>query len=478
MENSNKSPNDNPQQQPKANADKQQAYSTPATTHIDSAPLSTANTPPSFWENNRLLIKGLTLAFLALLLMIPQLFIYDLIKERAHRKQDVIQEVSSKWASEQTITGPMIAVPYLQQMITTDKKVFTEKKYFYLMPEHLSIDGKLIPEERRRNLFNVMLYKSDMKIQGDFSNSTFEKLKIPADIIQWQEARLVVGISDYKGLQENVTVMWNNIAKTCDADFEDKSIVDKSISTPIVLSPNDLKQTLTFSMNLKLNGTGQILFVPVANNTKVHLTSSWKVPDFRGNTLASFNKDFATKGLDATWKVLGINRSFPQQWKDIKPNLNAEAFGLNLLQSIDSYAKTTRTIKYAILVILLTFAVYFFTEIYNKKWVHAVQYILIGAALVLFYTLLLSISEYVSFNAAYGIAVAATIGLIAAYTHSVFGNRKTTGLFAGFLATIYLFVFMLVQLEDTALIVGSVGLFIILAVIMYASRKVDWFHKQ
>jgi inner membrane protein len=436
------------------------------------------NKSPSFFENSRLLIKGFTLAFLTILLMIPQFFIYNLITERSIRKQDVVKEVSNKWASQQTITGPMIAVPYLQKSLNTEKIVLTTKKYFYLMPENLLIDGKLIPEERTRSLFKVILYKSDLNISGNFSNNAIEKLQIPAESILWGEARLLIGISDYKGLQENLHINWNAETKLCDADFMDKTVLQKSMSTSILLNPSILKNQNTFSANLKLKGTGEILFVPVGNNSKVHITSSWKVPDFRGNTLATYNKDYEKKGVDATWQVLGINRDFPQQWKDVKPNLEGEAFGINLLQSIDSYGKTTRTIKYAILVIVLTFAVYYFTEIFNKKWVHSLQYILIGFALVLFYTLLLSISEYTSFNVAYGISGMATIGLIAAYTHSIFSSRKTTGLFTAFLSIIYFFIFMLVQLEDTALIVGSIGLFLILASIMFASRKVDWFQKQ
>jgi inner membrane protein len=346
------------------------------------------------------------------------------------------------------------------------------------MPENLNIDGTLIPEERRRSQFKVILYKSDLNISGNFNNVAFKKLLIPTESVLWNEARLLIGISDFKGLQEIVKLQWNNETKLCDADFEDDDVVHKCVSTPIPLTESVLSQNNTFKANLKLNGTGEISFVPVGNTTNVHLSSSWKLPDFRGNTLAEFNKDFATKGLRASWKVLGINRNFPQQWKDIKPNLQEEAFGINLLQSMDSYSKTKRTIKYAILIIILTFATYYFTEIFNKKWVHAVQYTLIGFALVLFYTLLLSISEYLNFNAAYGIACLATVGLIAAYTQSVFSNIRTTSIFTGFLSAIYLFVYLLVQLEDTALIVGSVGLFLILAVIMFATRKINWFQKN
>lgn len=467
MENNNPSTNQNPNTEPHLHG-----LQNPTT------PYGNVPQQPTFWQSNRLLLKGFTLALLSILLLIPQFFVHNLINERANRKQEVIQEVSSKWASEQTITGPMIAIPYLQKMYTNEKIVSTQKNYLYLMPETLSIDGKLIPEERRRNLFNVMLYRSDLDISGTFDNCALEKLQIPNENIVWSEARLLIGITDYKGLQENVKLQWNTETKVCEADFADHDIVNKCISTPLVLNEAILKQKNSFSTNIKLNGTGQILFVPVGNTTKVHITTPWKLPDFRGNTLATYNtKDFAKNGLDATWKVLGINRNFPQQWKAQKLNLDNEAFGINLLQSIDSYSKTTRTIKYAILVILLTFSVYYFTEITNKKWVHAVQYTLIGFALCLFYTLLLSISEYVSFNKAYAIAAAATIGLIAAYTHSVFSHKKTTGLFTLFLSLIYVFIFMLVQLEDTALIVGSIGLFIILAGIMYATRKVNWFQK-
>ncbi len=436
----------------------------------------TANpNPPSerFWERNRLLLKALTIGVLALLLLIPQLFVSDLIRERDARKQEVISEISSKWASEQTISGPMIVIPYLETVLTENNKKVVQKNYMHLLPENLEVDGKLFPEEHRRSLYKVMLYKSEIAIKGNFLNTSIEKFNIPADKIIWSEAKLVLDITDFKGIQENVFVQWNSQSIPLGINYVDKD--NTSLSAPLALSAGTIGNKHEFAIALKLKGTSEISFIPLGNTTKVHLSSAWKIPDFTGNVLPNFNKDFATKGIDANWSVLGINRSFPQSWNGETPEINNDAFGVRLLQGIDSYAKAKRTIKYSILIIFLTLAVYFFSEIVNKRLVHPIQYALVGFALILFYTLLLSISEYTGFNLAYLIAAIATIGLIAAYTHSIFKSIKTTALFSCFLSIIYLFVFLLVQLEDTALLVGSIGLFIILASIMYASRKVNWY---
>src|SRR5690606_30303908 len=177
------------------------------------------------------------------------------------------------------------------------------------------------------------------------------------------------------------------------------------------------------------------------------------------------------KGFNAEWKVQHLNRNYPQSWKDGNYNIADSRFGITLLQPVDSYAKTMRSVKYAILFIALTFGLYFFIEILQKRTVHPIQYVLVGLALSIFYNLLLSISEYIRFNIAYGIAAAATVALITLYTKSVFHKWKIAMLFGIMLTTLYTFIFILLQLQDGALLFGSIGLFIVLAVVMYYSRK-------
>ena len=232
--------------------------------------------------------------------------------------------------------------------------------------------------------------------------------------------------------------------------------------------------TKPFNFNVKLKGSEYINFVPVGKVTDIELSSDWNNPSFDGPFLPD-SREIDDDGFTAHWNVLHLNRNYPQAWIGAQHKVKDSAFGVNLLIPVDSYQKSERSIKYAILFIGLTFLVFFFIEIINKKRVHPIQYILVGLALCLFYTLLLSISEHTSFNIAYGISTLLTIGLISTYTKTVLKSNALTGLMGGILIILYLFIFIIIQLQDYALLMGSIGLFIILGLVMYFSRKIDWY---
>jgi inner membrane protein len=439
----------------------------------------TATRPPSFSEKNKLLIKASIVGFLILFLLIPQMFVRNLIEERKDRQQNVEQQITTLYSDSQTFAGPIIAIPYRNLHTNTDTKgTYATKEFAYIMPDQLNIDSKVTPGSKRISLFNVSTYDASIKATGNFKNDYWSKLGIsPADV-NWSEARVLIGISDFKGLKEELKVNWDGQTIIAEPGFEDHSVLKHALALPLLLNADNIKQPHTFDFTLQLRGTKNLNFIPVANNTAVDLHTNWATPGFTGNYPAVYNPDFATKPLDAKWNVLSINRSFPQYWAGEPKDINKDWFGLSFVQPIDQYAKTIRSVKYALLVILLTFAVYFFIEVLQKKSAHAIQYVLVGFALIIFYLLLLSIAEYIGFNAAYGISALATITLIATYTKSVFHHLKTSMVFAGFLGFIYLFIFILIQLEDSALLIGSIGLFAILAGVMYISKKINWLAHQ
>ena len=215
-------------------------------------------------------------------------------------------------------------------------------------------------------------------------------------------------------------------------------------------------------------------FVPIGKTTEVNLKSKWQNPSFIGAFLPD-KRTINANGFTASWKVLHLNRDFPQQWTGIAPiSMNQSVFGVNLITPNDSYQQSSRSVKYAILIIALTFMSFFFLEILNRKRVHPFNYILIGLALCIFYTLLISISEFLSFNISYFLATAMTIGLVFLYSKSIFQNSRLAGLVSLVMLILYGFIFIIIQLEDTALLIGSIGLFLILAITMYVSRKIDW----
>jgi inner membrane protein len=429
----------------------------------------------SYLERNKMLFKCFVIFLIIMFLFIPQFFINKLVEERQGRQEDVCSQIVKTWGDSETISGPILAIPYRAIVpATANEKAFYTKRYAYIMPETLDINSTLKPDTKRVSIFNISIYESNIKVKGLFKNINWQKLNIATEDVYWNDARLLIGINDYKGLMQAATVNWDGKEYIAEPAFEDRSILNNALQVAVPISLSDLQLEHNFSCNLALRGTKSLNFIPVANQTNVSLETKWNSPRFSGNYPASYNADFKTNPLIAKWSVLGINKNFPPIWKNENVNFNNDAFGISLIQPMDSYAKTLRSVKYAMLIIALTFLIYFFVELRQKKSVNAIQYILVGFALIIFYLLLLSISEYIGFNLAYLFSCFGTIGLISIYTGSVFADKKIMFSFAGFLSLIYLFIFLLIQLEDGALLIGSIGLFIILSLVMYASKKINW----
>lgn len=259
-----------------------------------------------------------------------------------------------------------------------------------------------------------------------------------------------------------------------DPDLPANGIASTGVTAIVPQTLLNANKGCTFSIRLKLNGSERLYFTPVGKQTQVELKSSYTNASFAGNYLPVTPPN-STTGFNAKWSISHFTRSFPQSWNDEKTGIDEAAFGVELLQGVDSYAKTMRSVKYALLFISLTFCLFFFIEVLQKRTVHALQYVLVGFALSIFYTLLLSVSEYLGFTVAYLIAAAATVILITAYIKSVFDKWSVAVVFAVFLSVLYGMIYVLIQLQDGSLLFGSIGLFVILALVMYYSRKIDWY---
>lgn len=424
----------------------------------------------TFWASNRMLIKGLLTGFFIMTMLIPVAFLLNLVQERQERQQQVIKEVSSKWASQQTVTAPVLVVPYLQSADSTGK---ISRHYAYIMPEQLQINGELLPELRHRSIYDVTLYRSRLQITGQIDPAAIGKLGIAPERILWNECSVMLGLDDARGLEEDVVMLWNNQPLALEAGLPDNNILRSGLSARSAADP--LKK-IPFTVDLKLKGSGQLYFVPTGKTTKVTIASPWKDPAFDGHYLPSSPAVVSDKGFTADWTILQVSREFPQAWTDASTfDIRASEFGVKLLQPTDSYAKTERSVKYAILIIALTFVIFFFLEIRQKRQVHPLQYVLVGVALCVFYTLLLSISEYTGFNTAYLISATATVLLISLYTFGIFKKVAIAGGFAAALGGLYAYLFVLIQLQDYSLLFGSIGLFVIIALIMYYSRRINWY---
>ncbi len=454
--------------------------------------------PETTSHANKILIKGLITGALILLMLIPTVFVDNLVKERQQRQQEVVKEVKQGWATEQTVYGPYLYIPYLVKEKNSDNKEVIVTKHFYALPQDLNVTGNIQPEIRPRSIYKVLLYKSDLKNEGNFN------IKVPVDIdvnsIQLNNAKICYGITDLKGIEEKMAINFNG--KQYDLtpglptkDFETVTVnnnagedyvrTDNStkqieligLSANIELAIDMFQKAIPFTMNLKIKGSEQLHFIPLSGNSNYAISSSWANPKFDGNNLPN-TRVVVDSGFQAKWNFNNANLPFGTTVKDFSFNKLSYAFGVSMLQPTDQYSKTNRSIKYAILFIGLTFALFFIIELMQKKPVHPVQYVLIGIALVIFFTLLLSISEFLMFDAAYCIAATATILLISLYAKSHFKSNKTASVFGLFLTCLYAFIFVLIRLEDAALLVGSIGLFVILALVMFGSRKINWYGEK
>jgi len=436
------------------------------------------NALTTLWNKNKIILKSFLIGLLILLLLIPTFFIQGLVAERKQRQQEAVTEISSRWAGSQTVTGPVIGIPYTET-VTEDNNTHEQKKWAYFLPGKLSIKAHLVPEVRYRGIYQAIVYTTELQIHGSYDSLSFGELNIPRERLLWSEAAVFFDVSDVQGLKEDMILRISALPGAAATDLPlipAKFTTDQfksalSASLPSWIASNN--GPFEFSATVSLKGTGNLLFVPIGRETRAEASSSWSNPSFTGSVLPDL-RTIKDSGFDANWKVLALNRKYPQQWKQGTYDLNSSAFGVDLIVPVDAYQQTTRSVKYAILIIVLTFTAFFLIEWIYGRSIHSLQYLLVGFALCVFYTLLLSLSEYAGFNVAYGLAAVATIGLIGWYVGSMLRSSRMS-LFIIFLLVVqYGFVFTLIQLQDYALLMGSLGLFITLALVMYFSRKIKW----
>lgn len=431
-------------------------------------------------ESNNILIKGLIVAGMVLAMLIPIQLVKSLISEREETKDTVENEISSKWGGQQHVKGPVLVLPYLQKKLlvngqtTKDKEEVYVTKYAYFLPDDLLITGDISTEERARTLYQALVYQSKMEISGSFSNPDYEKLHIKNENIKWDEAFLMIGVSNLQGIKNKITVNMDGKELAVQPGVPKNEIIKTGITIKMPIDADNMKEKYSFDLKLLLNGTDNLTFSPIGKETKVDLKSDWGTVSFMGDFLPS--KRDLDNGFSAQWDIFDYNRNYAQAWIGENSELDNSQLGVELRLPINQYQKNMRAIKYAIMFIALTFVAFFLVELLSKKRIHPMQYILVSFALILFYTLLLSLSEHLGFGLAYLISSAAIILLVSSYSISIFKSNKQAVMMGIFLIVLYTYLYVVLQLEDMALLFGSIGLFIALATVMFVSRKVNWYN--
>jgi inner membrane protein len=428
------------------------------------------------WARRSVTLKLVSIGILILILLIPTSMLTSLVYERQSLRDGAIEEVSSKWGAPQTFGGPVLSVPYTSLLKDDKGNVETRILYAHFLPDELKITGTVVPEKRYRGIYVVVLYHTKLHISGKFGHPNMQALSVPESNYQFKNAAVTLGIPDMKGITDAVNFKMNDTVYGFNPGLPTNDIFASGVSFEF----NFVKQKdNVFEFDLNLNGSTSLSFLPFGKETDVTLSSTWDSPSFEGSFLP-VQREITAKGFTASWKVLQLNRNYPQQGLGAFISEKSGegimgSFGLKLLLPIDEYQKTSRSVKYCVMFIFITFLTFFFVEVLNKKRIHPIQYLLVGFAICLFYVLLLSISEHMKFDWAYLIGCVCVLVLVTFYAKNIFKNNKLTKVFSGLLALLYGFFYSLLQLEDYSLLLGSSGLLLILATIMYLTRKIDWY---
>lgn len=406
----------------------------------------------------------------------------------------------------------MLVLPYAT-FEKSDGHTTEVTRYLCLLPDTLSSTGTLAPERRHRGIYEAVVYRARLRVQGIFRAPPLADLGVAATAVRWPEAFVALGISDLKGLRSGLVLRWDGQPRPFEPGLPTSEVLPAG-KAPAVSSQADvvaqerkhssnyhdadagpgssgasglnalvplpdaaaLAQRHTFAFDLDLNGSTGLLQAPLGRQTTLHLSAPWADPSFIGAFLPT-RRTLTGRQFTADWRVFHLNRNYPQHWRttEERPNVDASTFGVRLLVPINEYQKAMRAAKYSMLPLGLTFLVFFFVEMLNRRRIHPFQYLLVGLALVIFYVLLLALSEQMPFDAAYGLSAVTIVGLVSAYAAASFRQRRPTLATAGVLTLVYGLLFVVLRLQDYALLVGSVGLVVVLAVVMYFSRNINWY---
>ncbi len=424
--------------------------------------------------NWQITFKVFVIGAIAIALLIPKFMILGLIQERQSTAEITKQEVMNTWSLSQTVRGPVLLIPYIKRSFDTDGKILSEDMLSaYFLPETLNIKGDISPEKRKKSIYETIVYESGIEFKGKFETPDFDALKINPKNILWEKAKILVAINDLRGINEKVTFGWNDSTYAFVPGMDNHQVGSNGISLPF----NDLSSEsfpADFDFKLQLKGSEALNFAPLGETTEVFLQSKWNDPGFEGDFLPA-EHTISNEGFSAHWKALNFNRNFPQAWKNQEYRVTDADFGVRLVEVADHYQKSSRSAKYAAMVILFVFLAFFLNEIITKQRVHPFQYILVGFSVLIFYLLLLSISEQLGFNLAYLISSIAVLIMVLLYSRS-FLKTWTNAIIQTLILTFsFGFIFVLMQLETFALLVGSIGLFIVLGLTMFFTRKINWY---
>ncbi len=442
-------------------------------------------------QTQRYSLKFVIIFFLILFLLVPQGFLMGLIGERVGWRNEAYHSIQQSWPGAQTLAGPVLKVPYRLTYNVKEKvkdkdgtvreviKTAQSQDTLYVIPHQLDIQSKLGSSLRYRGIYEVPVYSNQLQVIGAFN--TRPLLELVAEHknkqVTFDAPQLSVLVRDQRGIAEPPVITWDNRKLA----FKPGSQLANAPTGMHVKLPElgaDRVREIPFAFDLELRGMSRMDYALLSENTDVQLIADWPHPKFTGELLPE-QREVNEQGFSAHWRASSFSFNVSGALEDCRQgqcsSLLQRAVGFDLLQPVDVYQQSERSIKYAVLFIVLTFVVLILFELLKRLKVHPVQYTLVGFALTVFYLLLISLSEHISFLKAYLIAALASTGLLTFYFGAILHSRKLGLLLGSGLVTLYFILYVILQAEDQALLMGSVLIFVVLAVLMLATRNLDWY---
>lgn len=442
-------------------------------------------TPPEANTNSFLhstTAKVIMVGMLTLILLLPLHYVQGIIKERSFLQKDVVSEITRKWGEKVYICGPILKVPYTtvstnEIVDAATKKVTIQRRayidFLYIFPEELVAKTNVKVFKKHRNNYDTAVFNASLKLTGHYKAPNLQDLNIAPETIDWTKATLLIDTNSTESINGAISANVKGDAYSIEASAmatgQDSIALQ---STPINLGTG-ISDKLPFEISLSYKGSQSLAIVPIGGVTKASVSGDWPSPKFNGNYLPE-TSHVTDNGFTASWQISKLNRPFAQQYTSKIPDISRYSFDVDFDIPVDEFQQNERASKYGFLVIGLTFLVFFLIQNISRITIHIFQYTMIGLALIMFYTLLISITEHSSFRLAYLIAGISVVTMIGLYSISILKNRKFPMFIAAALTALYTFIYIIIQLENYALLAGSIGLFLILGAVMYFSRKIQW----
>lgn len=439
-------------------------------------------------ERQGQILKLLGIGALSLILLVPLARVGSLVAERQQRRDEAAAEITGSWGSPQVIVGPVLVLPYrysyeTEREETLDGRVVRRKvteqavDKAYFLPDELRIEADASPKRLHRGIYDAVVYSGKVVLSGRFQRPDWRALKVAEADVLWDEAELTLAVSDLRGAKGELTA---DLGGARAALLPGSKLPGFSAGAHAPVGAAARGKELPFSVALDLNGSSSLRFAPLGVKNRVRVRSGWPDPKFLGAFLPT-EREVSREGFGASWEVSYYGRSYPQQGSGraggvpdaqrVAPSL----FGVEFMNAVDAYRNVERAVKYGLLFVAMSFSAFFLFEVRSKLRIHPVQYLLVGLALVLFFLLLLSLSEFLGFGVSYLAASLAACAMVSLYSRRFLAAGRRSAALLALLAGVYGYLYIVLQLQDYSLLMGTALMAATLAALMYSTRDVDWY---